>query len=130
MADLCSHRIEQHQHLNLYGDQVAGNVKEILVWTTIHTKKWRLDFPISQTPNIDFAATAPFPDGQPRVKNATIDEGTLGSPAEIVPSTSPVVMITSANTGVYVADQRLSKWEKVSELPRSERIDLALPGVA
>jgi hypothetical protein len=36
--------------------------------------------------------------------------------AEIVPSASPIVMITSADQGVYVADQRLTKWERVTEL--------------
>lgn len=39
---------------------------------------------------------------------------------KIVPPASPVVMITSASTGIFVADHRLTKWEKVSELPRSE----------
>jgi hypothetical protein len=36
--------------------------------------------------------------------------------AEIVPLASPVVMITAADQGVYVSDQRLTKWEKGLEL--------------
>jgi hypothetical protein len=34
---------------------------------------------------------------------------------EMVESGLPVVMITLADSGVYVSDQRLSKWEKVAE---------------
>jgi hypothetical protein len=42
--------------------------------------------------------------------------------AEIVASaSSPIVMITSASEGVYVADHRLTRWEKVSELARIEQ---------
>jgi hypothetical protein len=34
--------------------------------------------------------------------------------AETAPSNSPVVMITSASEGVYVTDQQLTKWERIS----------------
>jgi hypothetical protein len=36
---------------------------------------------------------------------------------EIVPSATPVAMISATGNGVYVADAGLTKWEKVSELP-------------
>jgi len=43
--------------------------------------------------------------------------GALSSPkaADLVESAHPVMMITLADGGVYVSDQRLSRWKKVGE---------------
>jgi hypothetical protein len=47
------------------------------------------------------------------------DKSSAGA-VEIVPSAFPVVMITSAKDGVYVADQQLTKWVKVADLSGSK----------